>query len=170
MEKRMRSKSKTTTQKRSSLRIVNVVCFTKSIRKDTSKLGIWNLDFRKYVFVFGNFSCKDQLCFFLPLSKNQKMGKFSDIVKSDTPTLVDFYATWCGPCQMMSPVLDRLKNEMGSQVRILKIDVDKNQEVADKFKVRGVPTFILFKKGEILWRQSGGMDINTLKNKIKQAI
>jgi thioredoxin 1 len=98
------------------------------------------------------------------------MGKFSDIVKSDTPTLVDFYATWCGPCQMMSPVLDRLKNEMGSQVRILKIDVDKNQEVADKFKVRGVPTFILFKKGEILWRQSGGMDINTLKNKIKQAI
>lgn len=98
------------------------------------------------------------------------MGKFSDIVKSDIPTLVDFYATWCGPCQAMSPVLDRLKNEMGSQVRILKIDVDKNQEVAAKFKVRGVPTFVLFKKGEILWRQSGGMDINTLKTKIKQAI
>lgn len=98
------------------------------------------------------------------------MGKFSDIVKSDTPTLVDFFATWCGPCQAMSPVLDRLKNEMGSQVRILKIDVDKNQEVATKFKVRGVPTFILFKNGEILWRQSGGMDLNTLKNKIKQAI
>lgn len=98
------------------------------------------------------------------------MGKFSDIVKSDTPTLVDFFATWCGPCQAMSPVLDRLKNEMGSQVRILKIDVDKNQEVATKFKVLGVPTFILFKNGEILWRQSGGMDLNTLKNKIKQAI
>ena len=98
------------------------------------------------------------------------MGKFSEIVKSDIPTLVDFYATWCGPCKMMSPVLDRIKNEMGSQVRVLKIDVDKNQEAAEKFKVRGVPTFILFKKGEIQWRQSGGMDFNTLKNKIKSAL
>jgi thioredoxin 1 len=98
------------------------------------------------------------------------MGKFSDIVKSDTPTLVDFFATWCGPCQAMSPVLDKLKTEMGSQVRVLKIDVDKNQEVAAKFKVRGVPTFVLFKKGEILWRQSGGMDLATLKNKIKASI
>lgn len=98
------------------------------------------------------------------------MGKFSDIVKSDTPTLVDFFATWCGPCQAMSPVLDKLKAEMGSQIRVLKIDVDKNQEVAAKFKVRGVPTFVLFKKGEILWRQSGGMDLTTLKNKIKSSI
>ena len=98
------------------------------------------------------------------------MGKFNDIVKSSTPTLVDFHATWCGPCQVMHPIMDRLKNEMGSQVRILKIDVDKNQEVANKFKVRSVPTFVLFKDGEILWRQSGGMDINTLKSKIKAAI
>jgi thioredoxin 1 len=98
------------------------------------------------------------------------MGKFNDIVKSSTPTLVDFHATWCGPCQAMHPVMDRLKNEMGSQVRILKIDVDKNPDVANKFKVRGVPTFVLFKNGEILWRQSGGMDINTLKSKIKAAI
>jgi thioredoxin 1 len=98
------------------------------------------------------------------------MGKFNEIVKSEIPTLVDFYATWCGPCQMMHPVLDLLKGEMGEQVRILKIDVDNNPDVADKFKIRGVPTFILFKGGEILWRQSGGMDINTLKAKIKQAI
>ena len=98
------------------------------------------------------------------------MGKFSEIVKSDIPTLVDFYATWCGPCKMMSPVLERIKNEMGSQVRVLKIDVDKNQDAAEKFKVRGVPTFILFKKGEIQWRQSGGMDFNTLKSKIKSAL
>jgi thioredoxin 1 len=103
-------------------------------------------------------------------TKTKKMGKFSEIVKSDIPTLVDFYATWCGPCKMMSPVLERIKNEMGSQVRVLKIDVDKNQEAAEKFKVRGVPTFILFKKGEIQWRQSGGMDFNTLKNKIKSAL
>ena len=98
------------------------------------------------------------------------MGKFNDIVKSSTPTLVDFHATWCGPCQAMHPVMDRLKNEMGSQVRILKIDVDKNQEVANKFKVRSVPTFVLFKDGEILCKQIGVMEINTKNKKIKKEI
>ncbi len=98
------------------------------------------------------------------------MSKFKEIVDSNTPTLVDFYATWCGPCQAMMPVLDQLKNKMGDQVRILKIDVDKNPDISDKFKVRGVPTFVLFKAGEILWRQSGGMDINTLTSKIKNAL
>lgn len=98
------------------------------------------------------------------------MSKFKEIVASNTPTLVDFYATWCGPCQTMMPVLDSLKNRMGDKLRILKIDVDKNPDISDKFKVRGVPTFVLFKSGEILWRQSGGMDINTLENKIKSSI
>ena len=70
----------------------------------------------------------------------------------------------------MQPVLDQLKHEMGKEVRILKIDVDKNADIADKFKIRGVPTFILFKSGEIQWRLSGVMDINTLKSKIKSAI
>lgn len=98
------------------------------------------------------------------------MSKFKEIVSSNTPTLVDFYATWCGPCQAMMPILEQLKNNMGNQVRILKIDVDKNQDIADKFKVRGVPTFVLFQNGEILWKQSGGMDINTLQNKIKTSI
>ena len=98
------------------------------------------------------------------------MGKFSDIVNSDLPTLVDFHAIWCGPCKTMHPIMDRLKDDLGSKIRILKIDIDKNQDVAEKFKVRSVPTFVLFKKGEILWRQSGAMDINTLKNKIKQSL
>ena len=98
------------------------------------------------------------------------MSKFQEIVKSETPTLVDFFATWCGPCQAMSPVLDQLKDKMGEKVRILKIDVDKNQEVAAKFKVRGVPTFVLFQDGEILWRQSGGMDLATLQQKIMSAV
>lgn len=98
------------------------------------------------------------------------MSKFQEIVKSETPTLVDFFATWCGPCQAMSPVLDQLKDKMGNKVRVLKIDVDKNQEVAAKFKVRGVPTFVLFQSGEILWRQSGGMDLNTLQQKITAAV
>jgi thioredoxin 1 len=94
------------------------------------------------------------------------MGKFQEIVQSETPTLVDFFATWCGPCQTMMPVLDQLKDKMGDKIRIIKIDVDKNQDVAAKFKVKGVPTFVLFQQGEILWRQSGAMDVNTLHNKI----
>lgn len=98
------------------------------------------------------------------------MGKFSEIVKSEVPTLVDFYATWCGPCQTMSPILDKLKTDLGSKVRILKIDVDKNFAVADQFKVRGVPTFILFQNGEILWRQSGAMDLSTLKKRVLSSI
>ncbi|MDD2981759.1 MAG: thioredoxin [Crocinitomicaceae bacterium] len=98
------------------------------------------------------------------------MSKFQEIVQSETPTLVDFFATWCGPCQAMSPILDQLKDKMGEKVRILKIDVDKNQDVAAKFKVRGVPTFVLFQSGEILWRQSGGMELATLEQKITSAV
>lgn len=98
------------------------------------------------------------------------MSKFQEIVKSEVPTLVDFYATWCGPCQTMMPILDKLKENLGEKIRILKIDVDKNIDIADKFKVRGVPTFVLFQQGEILWRQSGGMDLNTLQGKITQAV
>jgi thioredoxin 1 len=96
------------------------------------------------------------------------MESFKDIVQSSTPTLVDFFATWCGPCKAMAPVLDQLKNEMGAQVRILKIDVDKNPEVAAKFQVRGVPTFVLYKSGEIKWRQSGGVSLHQLKALVAQ--
>lgn len=98
------------------------------------------------------------------------MGKFNDIILSEIPTLVDFYATWCGPCKTMNPILEKLKHELGGTVRILKIDVDKNPEVADKFKIRGVPTFMLFRYGEVKWRQSGAMDIQYLKQKIKEAL
>lgn len=98
------------------------------------------------------------------------MSKFQEIVQSDVPTLVDFFATWCGPCKTMMPVLDQLKDKMGEKIRILKIDIDKNPSVASKFNVRGVPTFVLFQKGEILWKQSGAMDVNTLQNKISSCI
>ena len=98
------------------------------------------------------------------------MSKFREIIQSETPTLVDFYATWCGPCQQMHPILDKLKDQMGSTVRVVKIDVDKNQEVAAKFKIRSVPTLLLFRKGEIVWRQAGGMDAKALEQKIKNAL
>jgi len=98
------------------------------------------------------------------------MESFKEIIGSETPTLVDFYATWCAPCKAMAPVLDQLKNQLGETVRIIKIDVNKNQSVADKFKIRGVPTFILFKNDQIVWRQSGGIDLDTLIVKIKTSI
>mgnify|MGYP001793787732 CR=1 FL=1 len=83
------------------------------------------------------------------------MGDFNKIIKRDKPVLVDFYATWCGPCKMMPPILDDLKNRMGDKATIIKIDVDKNQHLARKLSVRGVPTLVLYKKGKIVWRESG---------------
>ncbi len=83
------------------------------------------------------------------------MGNFAAIINSDKPVLVDFFATWCGPCQMLAPVLKEVKESLGDRITILKIDVDKNQQLASRYQVRGVPTMLLFQNGKQLWRQSG---------------
>lgn len=83
------------------------------------------------------------------------MSTFTEIINSPKPVLVDFFATWCGPCQMLAPVLKEVKNELGENILIIKIDVDKNQQLANQYQVKGVPTMILFQNGKQLWRQSG---------------
>ena len=82
---------------------------------------------------------------------------FGNIIHTDKPVLIDFYATWCGPCQTLAPILEDFKSEMGDAVKIIKVDIDKNQELASRFKVRSVPTLMLYKEGKQLWRKSGLM-------------
>ena len=82
-------------------------------------------------------------------------SSFNDIINSERPVLLDFHADWCGPCKVLGPILKQVKNQLGDNIKIVKLDVDKNQNLAKKYQVRGVPTMILFKKGKQLWRQSG---------------
>ena len=84
-----------------------------------------------------------------------KMSNFDTIIQSEKPVLIDFFATWCGPCKMLGPVLKEVKESLGDRVSIIKIDVDKNQQISSQYQVRGVPTMILFQNGKQLWRKSG---------------
>lgn len=96
-----------------------------------------------------------------------KKNSFNDLINGDTPVLVDFFATWCGPCKAQAPILEQLKTKMGTKAHIVKVDVDKNQAAAAKYGIRSVPTLMIFKKGKITWRQSGVFQANELEKLLK---
>jgi thioredoxin 1 len=96
------------------------------------------------------------------------MASFSEIINSDKLVLIDFHATWCGPCKQLSPIVQEVSKEMGDAVRVIKIDVDKNQTVAQKYQIRGVPTMMIFKQGKQLWRQSGVLPNEVIKAELEK--
>lgn len=96
------------------------------------------------------------------------MKDFQQAISGNQLTLVDFYATWCGPCKMMHPILEQLKTDMGEQISIIKVDVDKQQDLSTMYNVQSIPTLMLFRNGSILWRQTGAMPLYELKRIIRQ--
>lgn len=95
------------------------------------------------------------------------METFGDVIKSSQPVLVDFHATWCGPCKMMAPELQKFAQKNTGKLRVIKIDIDKSPATAQQFRIQGVPTLILFKEGKVLWRQSGAMSSSQISEAIQ---
>jgi thioredoxin 1 len=103
-------------------------------------------------------------------STEAKKRSFNELINDETPVLVDFYADWCAPCKMMTPILQQLKSEMGDKLNIIKIDTERNPDVAIKYQVRGIPNLILFHKGDLIWQQAGVVQMPQLKQMIEQKL
>ena len=98
------------------------------------------------------------------------MSDFNELINSTKPTLVDFYADWCGPCKMMSPLIEETKKDLGDGATVLKIDIDKNNDIAVKYGIRSIPTLLIFKEGKVVWRQSGVPPKNLIVESVKKFI
>lgn len=101
---------------------------------------------------------------------NNVKSRFGDLIAGDGPVLVDMFATWCGPCNMLEPAIKQVAQKMSGKVKVIKVDIDKNPHVASAYKVQGVPTLILFRKGKILWRTSGVIPAHEIERAITEAI
>ena len=98
------------------------------------------------------------------------MSNFNEIINSDKPTLVDFYANWCGPCKMMTPIIEETKTKLGDKATVLKVNVDENKEVSIKYGIRSIPTLVLFQKGQPIWRQSGVVQSSKLVEEVEKVV
>lgn len=97
------------------------------------------------------------------------MASFKDLINNSKPILIDFYATWCGPCKTLAPIIQEVKNEQGEEARVIKIDIDKNQKLSSLLNVKGVPTLMIYKEGNLLWRESGVQTKHTITQQLETA-
>ena len=100
--------------------------------------------------------------------KDDNMKEFNEIIKESRPTLVDFYATWCGPCRHQMPIIDEVKDSCGDRANVIKIDVDKDRELASQYRIQSIPTIVVFKSGEVVWRASGLQSYDKLISVLNQ--
>ena len=98
------------------------------------------------------------------------MASFKELTNSEKPLLIDFHADWCGPCKTLGPYIDQVKKELGDKIKVIKIDVDRNQQLAGSLGIQGVPTLMIYKQGEMLWRQSGVVPPHTLKAELEKYV
>ena len=100
--------------------------------------------------------------------KDENMKEFNEIIKESRPTLVDFYATWCGPCRHQMPIIEKVKDGCGDRANVIKIDVDKDRELASQYRIQSIPTIVVFKSGEVVWRASGLQSYDKLMSVLSQ--